>query len=307
MDRRGFLRAAAGAALAMPLALGAVGTARADDDDDDDRRVNVPRSKIGIQLYSVRDQMERDAVATMTAIARIGYREVEWAGLYGRSPEEWRRILKRLGLRSPSSHNGVGEFENEPERMLEAARTLGQRWVIVPFVPPSTTLDGYRRLAETLNEVGALARRYGIRTGYHNHSWEFEPKEGTFPYAVLLEETDPRLVDMELDLYWAIEGYHTYNNPEALPLALFERAPRRFPLFHVKDGFPSRPGVQFADVGEGEIDFAPIFAAKAKSGVKHYITERDDAPSDPEGSLGSAEDMYDNLVAEYSAGRRRDD
>lgn len=296
MGRRDFLRLVAGAAVAGGTGLWAARAAGAASGGC------VPGPKIGIQLYSVRDQMARDAVATVAAIAGIGYAEVEFAGLYGRSAEQWRQTLRELGLRAPSSHDDL--LGGDPRQILQNARTLGQRWVIHPYYR-GATLDDYRRVAERLNEVGQLGREYGIRAGYHNHAHEFEPMEGSFPYAVLLEETDPSLVDMELDLYWAIEGYYTYGNPDAQPLALFERAPRRFKLFHVKDGFPSRPGVQFADVGEGEIDFRPIFAARELSGVEHYHTERDDAPSDPEGSLGSAEDMYDNLVAEYGAGRRR--
>lgn len=299
LNRRDFLRVAMGATVAAGAAatLGAQGVGAAGLY----RKNLVPKGKIGIQLYTVRDQMSQDVDRTITAIVNIGYKEVEFAGLFGKSPEEMRALIDGVGLRAPSSHVGVNQMNGNPEGVFGGAVTLGQHWVVHPYFR-SDNLDDYRRLAEDLNEAGVAARQYGLRVGYHNHAHEFEMMEGTFPYAVLLEETDPHLVDMELDLYWAIEGFYTYDNPEAKPLELFERAPRRFPLFHVKDGFPSRPGVEFADVGEGEIDFEPTFASK-DSGVKHYFVENDAAPNDPNGSLDSAEDSYNNLVAEYSAGR----
>ena len=298
LNRRDFLRLAAGTAVAasVPATLGtraAEGARRS--------RGGIQPDKIGIQLYTVRDQMDRDFEGTLAAVAGIGYAEVELAGLFGRTPEQARATLDGVGLRAVSSHNGVDQMNSDPEGVFGGAVTLGQRWVVHPFFQ-SASLDDYRRLAEDLNTAGATARTYGLRVGYHNHAQEFEIIEGTFPMAVLIEETDPDLVDIQLDLYWAMEGFYTYNNPEARPLALFERAPGRFTSFHVKDGFPSEEGVRFADVGEGEIDFGPIFAARKRSGVKHYFVERDDAASDSEGSLGSAEDSYNNLVARYGTG-----
>ena len=291
ISRRDFLRVAAGTAV-VAGASGALGTRAAG------AAGRVPRGRIGIQLYSLRDQMQSDFEGTLAAVAEIGYAEVEFAGLYGRTPEQVRQTIDGLGLRAPSSHVGVSQMNSDPEGVFGAARTLGQTWVIEPYFR-SDTLDGYRQLAEDLNRAGEAAKEYGLRVGYHNHAHEFERMGRMSPYSVIIKETDPSLVDLELDLYWAIEGYHTYANERARPLALFDQAPGRFALFHVKDGFPRRPGVQFADVGEGVISFGPIFAAKQQAGVQHFITERDDAPSDPNGSLDSAEDMYDNLVAEY--------
>ena len=300
LSRSDFLRLAAGATVVGGASLGlgarAAEAARAG-------RTGVPLDKIGIQLYTVRDQMQKDFEGTLAAIAGIGYAEVEFAGLFGRTPEQARATLNSVGLRAPSSHVGVDQMNGDPEGVFGGAAILGQKWVAHPFFS-SPSLDDYRRLAEDLNKAGETARAYGLRVGYHNHAQEFEIIDGTFPLALLIEETDPDYVDFELDLYWALEGYYTYDNPEAQPLALFERAPGRFPLFHVKDGFPAEAGVRFADVGEGEIDFAPIFAARKRSGIKHYFVENDAAPSDPNGSLDSAKDSYDNFVAEYGAGRR---
>ena len=295
LSRRDLLRVAAGTSV-VAGASGALGTRAAGAKN----RGRVPRRRIGIQLYSVRDQMEQDFEGTLAAIAEIGYAEVEFAGLYGRRAGQVRRTIDRLGLKAPSSHeNLLSGDRGTNEQILENAEALGERWVIHPYYK-GATLDDYKVQAEKLNEVGQLARSYGIKAGYHNHDHEFEPLEDSYGYEVLLEETDPKLVDMELDLYWALDAVADYGNREARPLALFDRAPGRFKLFHVEDGVPDDPvrDPHFEDVGEGEIDFGPIFRSK-RSGVRHYINERDDAPSDPKGSLDSAEDMYRNLVREY--------
>jgi len=315
IDRRGFLRLGLGAAAVTGLSAAWAGMARADDEDDreDERRRGqrsrgtVPLNRIGIQLYSVRDVAARDFEGTLAAIAEIGYAEVEFAGLHGRTAEQVRDTIDGLGLKAPSSHVGVNAMNSNPEGVFGDAATLGQEWVIEPY-KKFATLDEYRRLADDLNRAGETAREYGLRVGYHNHDHEFKFMEGTFPYAVLIEETDPRLVDLELDLYWALDAVADYGNWEAHPLALFDRAPERFKLYHVKDGVPNDPArdPHFEDIGEGVIDFTAYFTERAKklAGVKHFVNERDDAPRDPEGSLGSAEDMYDNLVAEYGTGRR---
>lgn len=304
-SRRDFLRLAAGATVAGGAALG-LGARAAEA-----ARPTVPLNRIGIQLYSVRDQMREPPEglgfeATLDAIAEIGYPEVEFAGLYGRTAEQARATIDSLGLKAPSSHEDLlSGNEDQNKQTLERAATLGERWIIHPYYI-GATLDDYRAQAEKLNEVGALGQQYGIKAGYHNHDHEFALLEGSYGYKILMDETDPDLVDLELDLYWALDAVADYGNQDARPVALFNRAPGRFKLFHVKDGVPDDPvrDPHFEDVGEGEIDFAPIFAAKNRAGVIHYINERDDAPGDPEGSLGSAEDMYDNLVAEYGARRR---
>ena len=303
LSRRDFLRLAAGATVVGGASLGlgarAAEAARAG-------RGGVPLGKIGIQLYSVRDQMEADFEGTLAAIAGIGYAEVEFAGLYGRSAEQVRATIDGLGLKAPSSHEDLLSGDQaRNQQTVERAVTLGESWIIHPYYK-GATLDDYKVQAEKLNEVGALAQSYGIKAGYHNHDHEFEPLEGSYGYSILIDETDPELVDLELDLYWALDAVADYGNQDAQPLALFDRAPGRFTLFHVKDGVPDDPlrDPHFEDVGEGEIDFSPIFAASKQAGVKHYINERDDAPFDPAGSLDSAEDMYDNLVRLYGSGRR---
>lgn len=279
INRRDFLRYAAlgTAATAAPAVLAGNATA-AGRPDHAGRR--IPQAKLGVQLYTLRSVMAEDVEGTLETVADIGYREVELAGLYGYSPSEMRSLLDSLKLKAPSSHIGLGEIRGDWEQTLEDARTLGQRYIGVAFANEDS-LDDWRGLAEEFNEAGEAAREAGLEFFYHNHDWEFEPIDGVRPYDLLLQETDPRFVSMEMDLYWVVVA-------GADPVAYFEEYPKRFPLVHVKDR--AEDG-SFADVGAGNIDFERIFDHRAEAGIRHYIVEHDN-PSDP---LDSIEDSYDYL------------
>lgn len=272
-DRRAFLRAATGTALAAGAA--ALWTPSAAATATGGR--HLPPNKIGIQLYTMRNLMAESVEDTLTFLARVGYAEVEFAGLFGHSPETIRDLLRHLGLRAPSSHDGIPDSRDALEDLLGRARTLGQRWIVVPYFA-GDDLAAYHRLAERLNWAGDIARHHGIRVGYHNHDHEFAPHGGTRPYDVLLGETDPHLVDFELDVYWAVKA-------GVDPVELFDRDPGRFPLSHIKgmaaDG-------SFADVGEGVLDYGRVFDAKHRAGMQHYFVERDDLPHPKE----TARDSY---------------
>lgn len=237
---------------------------------------------IGIQLYTVRELMARDADRTLGALAGIGYREVELAGLYGKSAREMRALLDRHGLAAVSSHVSMQDIRERWARTLDDAATLGQRFVVCPWIDEvDRTRDGYRRVAAEFNRAGEAARRLGLRFGYHNHDYEFTPLGGTLPYDILLAECDSDLVAMEMDLFWVVKGGQS-------PLAYFASHPGRFPLVHVKD--MARDGTM-TDVGRGTIDFRAIFAESERAGIEHYFVEHDQ-PSAP---LETARVSYEYL------------
>ncbi|HEX6537411.1 MAG TPA: sugar phosphate isomerase/epimerase [Gemmatimonadaceae bacterium] len=215
--------------------------------------------------------MDRDVEGTLAELARIGYAEVELAGLHGKTPREMRTILDRAGLRATSSHIAMRDIRERWPAALVDAHTLGQRWIVCPWIDESDrTPDGYRRVAEELDRAAEAARGAGLGFAYHNHDYEFAPiAGGVVPYDLLLAECDPALVRMELDLYWIAKAGRD-------PLAYFEAHPGRFPLVHVKD--MARDGAM-VDVGQGTIDFAAIFARHARAGIEHYFVEHDDPPS----------------------------
>ncbi len=243
--------------------------------------------RVGIQLYTVRDDMERDFEGTLASIAGIGYKEVEFAGYFGRSPAAVRTLLDRLGLSAPSAHGPLSMLSNDWDKTIENAKIMGHEYLIVAGIPERDrpTLDDYRKLGDRFNSAGEVARKAGVRLGYHNHEFEFAKLEGNLPYDVLLERTDPALVAMQLDLFWIMKGGQS-------PLEYFERHRGRFELVHVKDMGPA-PEQRMVDVGQGEIDWARIFAKRDNAGIRHFVVEHDDPKPSP---LASAKTSYDYLA-----------
>jgi len=239
------------------------------------RRVERP----GLQLYTLRRSMAEDFEGTLARVAEMGYREMEFAGYFGRDAATVREALDRNGLVSPAAHIELNAVRENLAAEIDFAAALGQRFIVVPYLPDDERgLDDYRRLAETLNSAGEQCRAAGLKMGYHNHDFEFAPTDGRIPYDILLEETDPELVDMELDLFWIADGGHD-------ALAYFEAHPGRFTMLHVKDRAADGATV---DVGAGEIDFAAIFAHGETAGIEHYFVEHDNPGGDGFASVASS-------------------
>jgi sugar phosphate isomerase/epimerase len=244
--------------------------------------------RVGLQLYTVRDQMKADFEGTLAKVASIGYKEVEFAGYFGRTPEQVRAELQKARLRSPSCHVDYDQLTTEKwPAQIESAKIIGQKYIVNPWVPEELrkTQDDWKRVAQNFNRVGELSQKAGVQFAYHNHWFEFIPLEGKVPYLTLLEEADHELVKMELDLCWITVG-------GGKPGDYFDRYPGRFPLVHVKDVKKIPPitaagaqnfGDNFKDmteVGSGIIDWKKIFAQSDKAGIKHYIVEHD-KPAQP--------------------------
>lgn len=231
----------------------------------------------GLQLYTVRSLLERDYAGTLAHVAALGYREVEFAGLYpSPSSRETVALLKRHGLTAPSGHAEYETLAREPGPELQKANELGQSFVVCPSIdaPHRRTLDDWSRIARNFNRIGEQARRAGLTFAYHNHDFEFQPIGGQIPYDRLLAETDPALVRLEMDFYWMARAGRD-------PLAYFRQYPGRFPLVHLKD--MARDG-SIAEVGQGTIDFPRLLAVAPQAGIVHGFVEHDD-PADPLASI----------------------
>jgi sugar phosphate isomerase/epimerase len=228
-------------------------------------------AKVGLQLYTVRDQMKADVEGTLAHVAQIGYKEVEFAGYFNHSPADVKAMLDRHGLSSPSTHIA---FENADQwkTALDAAKAIGHEYVVMPWIPAERrkTLDDWKNFAQVFNRAGQMAHDAGIQFAYHNHDFEFPQLEGQVPYDVLLHSTDPKLVQLEIDLYWITKAGQD-------PLTYFARWPGRIPLVHVKDS-AGAPEHKIADVGQGNIDWKRIFAKKDQAGIKHAFVEHDQPP-----------------------------
>ena len=281
MNRRSFVRS---------LTLGAAGAACLSKSDFVNPAFAGKRlSKIGVQLYTVRRELEKDFEGTLAKVASLGYREVEFAGYYGRTPAQVKAVLARNNLTAPSAHFQSVVASGGVSEAIEAAVGIGHEYLVYAWLPPEErkSLDDYRRLVERLNRAGEECKRAGLQFGYHNHDFEFAPMEGRIPYDLILEGTDARLVKMELDLYWITKGGQS-------PLAYFRKHPGRFPLVHVKD-MDSTPKRYFTEVGRGTIAFKEIFAASKRAGIRHYFVEQDETPASPFDSIGASIDYLKRL------------
>jgi len=238
--------------------------------------------RIGIQIYTVRSLMPHDPDGTLAALAGIGYTEVEMAGLYGIPAATMRQMLDRHGLTAVSGHVPLKAMRQDWSRALDDAAALGQHYIVCSSIDEAErTPDGFRRAAEELNRLAESARSHGLQFGYHNHNYEFTAVGGAVPYEILLTRTDPKLVQMEVDLMWMVKGGGD-------PVAYFNRYPGRFPMVHVKD--MTRDGVM-VDVGRGSIDFPAIFSHADQAGIKHFFVEHDEPPN----PVADARVCYDYL------------
>ena len=242
-------------------------------------RLPAPRvdriERIGLELYTVRSAMKADVPGTLARVAQIGYKEVEFAGYFGLEPVKVRALLDANGLTSPSVHTAIELLEGDFAAHAAAARTIGHETLIVPSLPTRslTTLEAWTGIARRFNALGAKAHDVGLRFAFHNHAVEPMPlADGTRPFDVLLGETEARLVDFQMDLYWMIKAGGD-------PLAYFAKHPGRFTSVHVKDA-TAAPELAMRDVGAGTIDWKRIFAQRATAGIKHFLVEHDDPKPD---------------------------
>jgi sugar phosphate isomerase/epimerase len=238
-------------------------------------------SRVGLQLYTVRSAAAKDLPGTLARVAEIGYRDVEFAGYYGRSPQETRDLLTRYGLRAPSSHIPFAELRGNWKKTLDDAKTIGHEYVTIPWLGDSErgSIDNWKRTANLFNQAAFDAKGAGLRFAYHNHDFEFRTVGGLVPFDVLLAETDPKLVSFEMDIYWVVRAGRD-------PLDYLARYPNRFTMLHAKDS-AGAPAHEMVDVGRGTIDFKRILAEGTRIGVEHVFVEHDN-PADPFASIANS-------------------
>lgn len=248
-----------------------------------------PNKKVGLQLYTLREQISKDVRGTIAKVAEIGFREVETygyspkGGFWGLGIKEFKSLLKSHGLKSPSGHYNFEPYlgtdsMDSLKANIEAARGIGQKYLTVPYLsePLRKNLDSYKFLAAKLNQAAILARKSGLQLVYHNHDFEFKDFNGTTGYDILLSETDPSDLKFELDIYWTVKAGKD-------PIALFGQNPGRYIMWHVKD--MDKTDRSYTEVGSGSIDYKQIFAKARLSGMKHFFVEQDVIKIDPYESI----------------------
>ncbi len=235
---------------------------------------------LGIQLFSVREQMAQDLDAALAGIAAAGFTEVEAAALPKKPAKEIRAALDKAGLRCVSSHRGLGELTQHFDETVAFDKELGASWIVCPSParrpqtaggkPGPLTLDDWQYSAEQFNLVGEKLTLLGVRFAYHNHTPEFALTEGKTPYMELLEHTDPSKVSFELDCGWAVVG-------GVSPVDIMRNHPHRIVMLHVKDfHLGAGQGEKVTELGRGTIDYRPIFAQAAKTQhIVHAFVEQE--------------------------------
>ena len=271
---------------------------------------NPVGNSVGIQLFSIPKMLSEDFVGGIKMLAQLGYQEVElfgpfpfsaekakknWemagkmlgfsgSGYFGKTAQEVRKILDDNGLRSPATHTDLDTLENNMAQLGEAAQILGWKYVTLPAIPDDRrkTLDDYRRMADTFNKIGEDAKKNGLRLGYHNHGYGIKPMNGQVPLQIILDNTDPKLVFFEMDIFWTTAG-------GADPVAYLDKYAGRYKMLHLKDmktrkefagdggsmqqWLPMFPLI--ASAGDGALDVAGIVKKAKETGVAHFFVEQD--------------------------------
>ena len=231
---------------------------------------------IGIELYSVREQMAKDLEGTLAKVRAAGYEVAESAGFVNHSAAEYRKAVENAGLKLISGHYTLGLLRTQLDKIIEDAHTSGMQYVVcsssggqhrVPSSERELSLDDWRWVAGEMNKIGEKTKAAGITLGMHNHTPEFATLEGVLVYDELLKLTDPKLVTFQMDCGWVFASGHN-------PVEFLKKTPKRFPLLHVKDMVKQPDGKEKITVlGKGSIDYAPIF--KAATGSKYYYVEQE--------------------------------
>ena len=260
--------------------------------------LNRKKSLIGLQLYTVRDTMQKDVAGTLAKVAAIGYNSVEGATytgsqkFYGLSPSDFSKLLKAHGLVMRSSHYRLGEVKEKDEivkgtmlhdwdKAIDDAAEVGIKYMVCAWLDPNErkNFDSYKYVADQLNIAGEKCKKAGIQMCYHNHDFEFVMQDGIYPYDILLG-TDKDLVRMEMDLYWVTKAGID-------PIDLIKKNPGRFHLLHLKD-MDATPQHAFTEVGNGTINFKNILANSKTAGVKYFFVEQDICPGSPFDSIAKS-------------------
>lgn len=224
--------------------------------------MNVP---VSVQLYSLREDTEKDFIGTLTKVSALGYKGVEFAGYGNLKAPELKAALDRLGLKASGSHVSVDLLDNRLDEVIDFNLGIGNEYVVCPWKKYESRQD-YVDFAKKMNEWGEKCRAKGLQLCYHNHDHEFETFGGEYGLDILYNETDPALVKAEIDTYWAkLAGVD--------PIEYVKKYSGRVPMIHIKD--MEAETRDFAEIGYGTMDIAGITEAAKEAGAKWFIVEQD--------------------------------
>ena len=267
-NRRKFIQLSGGATAGLALSSMA-GVSFFSSCDEDAKKIK----KFGLQLYTLRDDMPKDPRGVLKQVAAFGYKQIEsYEGaqgmFWGMSPADFKKYMDELGMTIVSSHCDINkDFETKAAQAAE----IGMKYLICPYKGPQTSIDAFKKFAEEFNQKGEICKKHGIRFAYHNHDYSFKPLDGQLGQDVMMKNTDPSLVDFELDMYWVVTAGQDIE-------AWLNKYNGRFKLCHIKDRSKT-PGTDngknSVNVGTGVIDWSKILKTAKAAGMEYFIIEQE--------------------------------
>jgi sugar phosphate isomerase/epimerase len=239
--------------------------------------------KVALQLYSFRNDFAKDVAGTMAKIQQMGFKNIETAGTYGMKPTEFKKLLDQYGLKAISYGSSYEELRDNIQTAIGNAKLFGATYVVCFWIPHSGddfTIEDTKRAVIDFNRFGKILKENGLSFCYHLHGYEFRPYESGTLFDYLLKNTNPKYVNIEMDIFWV-------HHPGQNPARLLEKYPNRFPILHVKDRQKGTIGNQNGradvesdvEVGGGDIDVESVMRTAEKIGVKYYIIEDESSRS----------------------------
>ena len=225
----------------------------------------------GLQLYTLRDVLPNDPKGVLKQVASFGYKQIEsYDGpqgvFWGMGHTGFKKYMDDLGMTVIATHCDINK---DFEKTAAQAAEIGMKYLLCPWLGPQASLDEYKRRAAEFNQKGEICKKNGIRFGYHNHDYSFLPVEGQYPQDVLMSNTDPALVDYELDIYWIVTAKQD-------PIVWFEKYKNRFRLCHVKDRQKNTDAKEATcDLGTGSIDYPTVLKKAKESGMEYFVVEQE--------------------------------
>ena len=271
-NRRKFIKLSGGITTGLALS-SLTGASLFSSCDEDAKRIK----KFGLQLYSLRDVLPADPKGVLKQVASFGYKQIEsYEGkdgmFWGMGHTGFKQYMDDLGMTIISAHCDINK---DFEKKAAEAAAIGMKYLICPYKGPQKSLDDFKKFAAEFNQKGEICKKNGIRFAYHNHDYSFKTMEGQLPQDVMMNGTDPSLVDFEMDMYWVVAAGVDVE-------ALLKKYKNRFRLCHVKDRSKSPVtdnGKNSVDLGTGSIDFSSILKTAKANGMEYYIVEQEAYPN----------------------------
>ena len=242
----------------------------------------APKYKMGLQLFTIRAPLAKDVAGTIKKIASIGYEDSETYGYdpekgayYGMKASEFKKLLADNGMITTSGHYDFTKIFDKPaddmmrfvDQCIEGAHALNQRYITWPWLDPAfRSIENFRKLTGKLNTIGERINKAGLGFAYHNHDFEFTDHGGENGYDIIMRETDPAVVKLQLDLYWVM------HSSKLSPAQLIAKQPGRFVMWHIKD--MDKKTRDYSELGNGSIDFTVILPEASRAGLQYYYIEQ---------------------------------